>query len=70
MIAWKWGRRERRAAPLCRQRYQERLVRFIENHDEPRAAAFSPAKDLAAAVTVATLREQNSFMKGSLKDEG
>jgi hypothetical protein len=36
--------------------YQERLVRFIENHDEPRAAAaFQPAKARAAAVTVATL---------------
>jgi hypothetical protein len=31
--------------------YQERLVRFIENHDEPRAAAtFPPAKARAAAV--------------------
>jgi glycosidase len=32
--------------------YQNRLVRFIENHDEPRAAAtFPPAKARAAAVT-------------------
>ena len=36
--------------------YQDRLVRFIENHDEPRAAsAFPPGKERAAAVTVATL---------------
>jgi hypothetical protein len=36
--------------------YQEKLVRFIENHDEPRAAAtFSFEKHLAAALTVATL---------------
>ena len=36
--------------------YQERLVRFIENHDEPRAAAtFSPEKERAAAVTTMTL---------------
>jgi hypothetical protein len=36
--------------------YQDRLVRFIENHDEPRAAAaFSPAKSRAGAVTAATL---------------
>ena len=36
--------------------YQDRLVRFIENHDEPRAAAtFSPAKERAAAVTIATI---------------
>lgn len=36
--------------------YQERLVRFIENHDEPRAAsAFDPEKERAAAVTTMTL---------------
>jgi hypothetical protein len=36
--------------------YQERLVRFIENHDEPRAAAtFSPEKERAAAVATITL---------------
>ena len=42
---------------LCAdQAYQDKLVRFIENHDEPRAAAaFPPAKSRAAAVTVATL---------------
>jgi hypothetical protein len=35
--------------------YQQRLVRFIENHDEPRAsAAFSPEKVHAAAVTALT----------------
>ncbi|MEN6438464.1 MAG: alpha-amylase family glycosyl hydrolase [Syntrophobacter sp.] len=36
--------------------YQEKLVRFIENHDEPRAAtAFRSGKHRAAAVTVLTL---------------
>ena len=36
--------------------YQERLVRFIENHDEPRAAAaFTPEQERAAAVTTMTL---------------
>lgn len=36
--------------------YQERLVRFIENHDEPRAAAtFSPEKERAAALLITTL---------------
>lgn len=36
--------------------YGNRLVRFIENHDEPRAAAtFSPEGARAAAVVVATL---------------
>ena len=35
--------------------YQDRLVRFIENHDEPRAAAtFSEPKEHAAAIVVAT----------------
>ena len=36
--------------------YQRRLLRFIENHDEPRAAAALPdGRDRAAAVVVATL---------------
>ncbi len=36
--------------------YQEKLVRFIENHDEPRAAAtFSSGKVRAAAVAILTL---------------
>jgi len=36
--------------------YQRRLVRFIENHDEPRAAhELEPARERAAAVVVATL---------------
>lgn len=36
--------------------YQERLVRFIENHDEPRAAAtFSPERERAAALLTTTL---------------
>jgi hypothetical protein len=35
--------------------YQQRLVRFIENHDEPRASAvFPPEKVHAAAVTALT----------------
>jgi hypothetical protein len=36
--------------------YQDRLLRFIENHDEPRSrTAFPGGRDRAAAVTVATL---------------
>ena len=36
--------------------YQQRLVRFLENHDEPRAAATFPAgKARAAAVAILTL---------------
>ena len=35
--------------------YQEHLIRFIENHDEPRAAAtFDPPKARAAAVAIST----------------
>jgi hypothetical protein len=36
--------------------YQDRMVRFIENHDEPRAAeTFAPGKARAAAVAILTL---------------
>jgi hypothetical protein len=48
--------------------YQERLVRFIENHDEPRAAAtFSPAKGRAAAVAVLTLPGARLLHEGQLE---
>ena len=41
---------------LADEAYQDRMVRFIENHDEPRAAAtFSPGKERAAAVAILTL---------------
>jgi hypothetical protein len=42
---------------LCAElAYQEQLVRFIENHDEPRAAAtFSPNAERVAAVLTSTL---------------
>ena len=54
---------------LCAEpRYQERLVRFIENHDEPRAAAtFSPAKSRVAAVTVSTLQGAVLFHDGQFE---
>jgi hypothetical protein len=35
--------------------YQEKLVRFVENHDEPRAAAAFGSRARVAAVAVATL---------------
>ncbi len=49
--------------------YQEKLVRFIENHDEPRAAAsaFSPEKERAAAVTIATLPGARLFHEGQFE---
>lgn len=38
------------------EEYQRRLVRFLENHDEPRAATtMEPGKERAAAVLIATL---------------
>jgi hypothetical protein len=41
---------------LADSSYQERMVRFIENHDEPRAAAtFQDGKGRAAAVAILTL---------------
>jgi glycosidase len=47
--------------------YQERLVRFIENHDEPRAAAtFGPGKARAAAVAFSTLEGARLFHDGQL----
>ena len=48
--------------------YQEKLLRFIENHDEPRAAAvFSPGKERAAAVTTATLPGARLFYEGQFQ---
>jgi hypothetical protein len=48
--------------------YQRRLVRFIENHDEPRAATrFDPPKGAAAAVVIATLPGARLFHGGQLE---
>ena len=48
--------------------YQERLLRFIENHDEPRAAVtFSPEKERAAAVTTSTLPGARLFHEGQFE---
>jgi len=48
--------------------YQNRLVRFLENHDEPRAAAtFSPEKERAAAVAIATLPGIALFHEGQFE---
>jgi hypothetical protein len=47
--------------------YQQQLLRFIENHDEPRAAAvFSPERERAAAVVVATLPGATLWNEGQL----
>jgi hypothetical protein len=48
--------------------YQNKLLRFIENHDEPRAAAtFSPAKERAVAVTTFTLPGARLYYEGQLE---
>jgi Alpha amylase, catalytic domain len=48
--------------------YQAKLLRFIENHDEPRAATtFSSAKERAAAVTIATLPGARLFHEGQFE---
>ena len=48
--------------------YQDRLVRFIENHDEPRAAtAFSAPKEHAAAIVVATVPGAKLIYDGQLQ---
>ncbi|BDG01934.1 alpha-amylase family protein [Anaeromyxobacter oryzae] len=47
--------------------YQERLVRFIENHDEPRAAAALGPRSRAAAVAVATLPGARLFHEGQFE---
>ena len=54
---------------LCADRsYQDKLVRFIENHDEPRAAAaFSPHREQAAALTIATIPGARLFHEGQFE---
>jgi Alpha amylase, catalytic domain len=50
------------------QNYQERLLRFIENHDEPRVAAiFPPEKQQVAALIVATLPGMKLFHEGQFE---
>lgn len=49
-------------------RYQERLVRFLENHDEPRSAAvFGKARLPAVATLVATLPGMRFYHHGQLE---
>jgi hypothetical protein len=48
--------------------YQEKLVRFLENHDEPRAAmAFSRPKEQAAAVITSSLPGARLFHEGQFE---
>jgi hypothetical protein len=53
---------------LADMAYQEKLVRFIENHDEPRAAAvFPPDRLRAAAVAALTLPGAKLIHEGQLE---
>jgi hypothetical protein len=54
---------------LCAdQAYQEKLVRFIENHDEPRAAiAFPSPKDRSSAVAILTLTGAKLLHEGQFE---
>jgi hypothetical protein len=48
--------------------YQGKLVRFLENHDEPRAAAtFSAATQRAAAVAITTLPGARLYFEGQFE---
>jgi glycosidase len=48
--------------------YQQKLLRFIENHDEPRASvAFAGAKAQAAAITMATIPGAKLFHEGQFE---
>jgi len=48
--------------------FQAKLLRFLENHDEPRAAAaFSPEKERAAAIITSTLPGARLFHEGQLE---
>ena len=51
--------------------YQQRLIRFIENHDEPRAAlTFGPARARAAAVVMSTLQGARLYHADNWKGSG
>ena len=48
--------------------YQAKLIRFVENHDESRAAAtFTSGKEEAAALTAATLPGARLFQEGQFE---
>jgi len=54
---------------LADSSYQQGMVRFIENHDEPRAAAtFPDGKGRAAAVAILTLPGPGCCTRGSSRE--
>jgi hypothetical protein len=59
---------EIRAHLRAEKLYQQRSIRFIENHDEPRAVtAFGQERSLAAAVVMATVPGLRLFHDGQLE---
>jgi hypothetical protein len=57
-----------RAHLLADINYQRHLIRFLENHDEPRAAAtFPPRKNRAAAVVLMTLPGAKLLHEGQME---
>jgi hypothetical protein len=59
------GVRRHLSAPAA---YQEKFVRFLENHDEPRSASvFSPAKERAGGTAIATLPGVALFHEGQFE---
>ena len=44
--------------------YQQKLIRFIENHDEPRAAIAFAVQERAAAITISTVPGAKLFYEG------
>ena len=57
--------RQHLLADLC---YQQKMVRFIENHDEPRAAdSFACGKERAAAVAILTLMGAKLLHEGQFE---
>ena len=62
------GRVRRPRPPPGRSGYQARLLRFLENHDEPRVASrMDPAAERAAAVSIATLPGATLWYEGQFE---
>jgi hypothetical protein len=58
-----------REHPYAGLDYQNKLARFLENHDEPRAAAtFAPAVHQAAAAITFFSPDSGSFIRGNSRD--
>ncbi len=63
------GADEIRSHLFADMQYQDKLIRFIENHDEPRAAkTFHPAKEKMAALAIATLPGAKLVHEGQLEN--